>query len=57
MLLRKQNQTGILYLKEKRIKYLVSLFWIIIGIIPSDILRFNYSDLAKDFGKPIVLEN
>ena len=25
------------------------------GIIPSDILRFNYSDLAKDFEKPIVI--
>jgi hypothetical protein len=33
--------------KGKEIKYLVSLFWIIIRIIPSDILRFNYSDLAK----------
>jgi hypothetical protein len=25
------------------------------GIIPSDILRFNYSDLAKDFEKPILI--
>ncbi|MFV8370168.1 ATP-grasp domain-containing protein [Flavobacterium sp. LB2R40] len=25
------------------------------GIIPSDILGFNYSDLAKDFEKPIVI--
>lgn len=25
------------------------------GIIPSDILRFNYSGLAKDFEKPIVI--
>lgn len=25
------------------------------GIIPSDILKFNYSDLAKDFEKPIVI--
>lgn len=25
------------------------------GIIPSDILRFNYLDLAKDFEKPIVI--
>ena len=25
------------------------------GIIPSDILRFNYSDLAKDFEKPVLI--
>jgi hypothetical protein len=25
------------------------------GIIPSDILKFNYSDLAKDFEKPILI--
>jgi hypothetical protein len=25
------------------------------GIIPSDILRFNYSDLAQDFEKPILI--
>jgi hypothetical protein len=27
------------------------------GIIPSDIIGFNYSDLAKDFGKPILIES
>jgi hypothetical protein len=54
MLLRKQKKTGILYLKEEN-----KIFSVIIldnsGIIPSDILRFNYSDLAKDFEKPIVI--
>ena len=25
------------------------------GIIPSDILRFNYSDLAEDFEKPVLI--
>jgi hypothetical protein len=55
MLLRKQKPDWDTIFKGKRIKYLVSLFWIIIRNNPSDILRFNYSDLAKDFEKPILI--
>jgi hypothetical protein len=50
MLLRKQKPDWDTIRKENEI------FSVIIldnnsGIIPSDILRFNYSDLAKDFEK------
>jgi hypothetical protein len=50
MLLRKQKTDWDTIRKENEI------FSVIIldnnsGIIPSDILRFNYSDLAKDFEK------
>jgi hypothetical protein len=46
-----KNQTGILYLKEENKIYSVIILDNNSGMLPSDILRFNYSDLAKDFEK------
>jgi hypothetical protein len=41
--------------KGKENKIFSVIILIIIGNNPFDILRFNYSDLAKDFGKPILI--